>query len=205
MLKKFSDSNIFTLAVVIAALALTPWAAYEVFVLGHVHVHEENRLLENIQGSILAVACILFLYNSIREKRTDKAILLFFSLLCYCFALREFDVEKSNAPQALIFIGSGIGRNVSLTIGFLSILAYAAITNFTHYKNATISFIRSQPGLLLAAAGVLLQIAQFLERAHSLDHNEFYEEICELFGFSLMLLAAISTNSAMKNYRLIRK
>ncbi|MES2489369.1 MAG: hypothetical protein V4607_06210 [Pseudomonadota bacterium] len=135
------------------------------------------------------------------EQRSDKLILLFCALLCYCFCLRELDVENFDVPEAIIFMGSGIGRNVSITLGFLAILGYGAIVNFTHYLNAALAYARSKAGLLLIICGAFLLLGQFFEKHDQIPYYEFYEELSEQFGYFLIVLSAISTNSFLNRMR----
>ena len=108
-------------------LGLLFWSSYSVYARNKTSIYAENGLLENIQVITIAI---------VYQKRTDKLILLFFSFLCLSFALREVDVEDLSIPSVLKYIGSGIGRNVLLAAGFVTMFSYARPNVFQHTRNA---------------------------------------------------------------------
>lgn len=169
------------------------WATYYVFN-NNTHIYAENGLLETLQAGLLAITCISFLVDASLEKRPKNLILLACSLLCYSFLLRELDVEKFDVPDILKMIGSGYGRNTTIAVGFFAIFTYAALSNYSYYKKAAISFIKSRPGLLLISGGILLLIADFFEGQRSIAYHVFIEELFELFAFVLIMLSSLAAN-----------
>ena len=199
MPRGFLELDVISTAAIAACLGFAVWATYCVFVNGHFHIYAENGLIESIQAYLLAVACAVYLATAALEKRSDKLILLFCSLLCYGFILRELDVEKFDISSALIFIGSGVGRNTTLAVAVAAICLYAALTDLNHYRKTAAQFLRSGPGALLMAAGVFLVIGDLFEKNKMIAHHVFIEEMAELFGYVLILLSSIAGNTFLSN------
>lgn len=179
---------------IVPFLGLFLWSAYRVFIYDQAEIYAEHGLLENMQAIILAVAMLAFLGPAVFENRSDKLILLFCALLCYSFVLRELDVKRLDIHEMLIFIGSGVGRKVTLAAAFIAIAAYASF-RFTYYKNAAVRFLRSWPGILLMMGGGFLLIGEFFEKNQLIIHHAFFEEISELFGYICILLSAFTVRS----------
>jgi len=174
-----------------AVLGLFIWSTYSVVVLDHTDIYAENGLLENIQATLLAIACIAFLVPTAFEKRSDKLILFLCSLLCLAFVLRELDVETFDVHGAVKFIGSGAGRNTIIAAALIVLLSYAAF-RVSYYKKRVAEFIRSRAGLLLMMGGVLIIIGDAFEKYDWIDYHAYIEEMFELFGYTLILLAAFA-------------
>jgi len=166
------------------------WFGYSVYVLNQASIYAENGLLENIQVFTLISSCLVFLLPVLHQKREDKLVLLFFSFLCFSFILREIDVEHFDIPIFLKTVGSGIGRNIMLAVGFIAMTTYALL-NFTYYKILARVFLVSIEGLLIIMAGILLYIGDYFEHYKLIQHHVFLEEIFELSGYVLILLAAL--------------
>jgi len=132
-----------------------------------------------------------FFLPVVYQTRTDKLILLFFAFLCLNFILREVDIEDLNIPNPLKLIGSGIGRNVIFAAGYIAMFS-CAMFNITHYKNTLKCFLVSRGGALIITAGILLYISYFIENANLMRHQVFLEEVSELSGYVLILLAAFT-------------
>lgn len=184
--------NLLCLVILGSLFAVILWSAHSVYVLGNVAVYDENGPLENLQAVLLAISCIVFLAPVVMQKESEKLTLIFCSLLCYSFAVRELDVERFNVPEVVKFIGSGIGRNISLVVGFTILVMYAGF-KFSYYKKIGILFLRSRPGILLMAGGLLLVIGDVFEKRHFL-HHAFFEELFELLGYVSILLSAFAAN-----------
>lgn len=179
-----------------AFLGVSLWSAHAVFVLNDLRMESENGPLETVQAIVLALAMVAFLAAA-AQRGSQRLILSSLGLLSYSFVLRELDVERFALPDALIFIGSGVGRNVSLALAFLAFLLYAA-SKFSYYKKACWLFLRSRPGILLMVGGLLLFLGDLFENSHFITHNVYFEETAELCGYVFMLLsafAAIFSNS----------
>jgi len=167
------------------------WLSYLVVILDKDTIYAENGLLENLQVLTLLVSCITFFTPVINQKRKDKSMLLFFSLLSLAFILREVDVERLDVPSILIFLGSGVGRNTLLSLGFIAIIIYAVL-NFTHHKKLAKLFFSSRGGVLLIFAGIFLITGDRFEHHGPKDLHVFIEEMFELLGYVFMLVAALT-------------
>ena len=157
----------------------------------------ENGLIETMQTVLLAVSCIVYLAAAALKEKPGKLIFLFCSLLCYSFVLRELDVEKFDIPYPLIFIGSGAGRNVTIAVAFIAILACAALGNFRVYEKAAKGFIKSRSGILLIAGGVFLFIGDFFEKYEAIINHIYWEEISEFFAYVLILVSSLAALSSV--------
>jgi len=195
MSRRFLEIDVISAAAVAAWFGFTVWATYSVFVNGHVHIYAENGLIENMQAYLLVIACAIYLATLAFEKRSDKLILAACALLCYGFVVRELDVETFDIPRALVLIGSGAGRNISLAVGLAVICLYAALTDLARHAKAAIRFVRSKPGVLLMTAGVFLIIGELMEKNKAIPQHVFVEEMAELFADVLILLSSIATNA----------
>lgn len=175
------------------------WAAFSVFLEGHSHIYAENGLIENLQAGMLAFACVFYLLTAFFSKRSDKLIILFCALLCYGFVLREVDVERFDVPSWILFVGSGWGRNAILTLVFFVIISCAVWRDFYFYKNASIAFVKSRPGVLWLVGGVFLLVGDFFEKHNAITHHVFFEEMAELLGCVFILLSSIAIQHDLNN------
>lgn len=193
--RKYLDNwfNWLGLLILCAFFGVSFWSAHAVFVLGNTTVYAENGPIESLQAILLATSCIVFLLPVVLNREPGKLIPLFLALLCYSFLVRELDVERLNVPDFVKFIGSGIGRNTTLAVGFISLLTYAG-TRFSYYKNASIQFLKSRPGILLMLGGLLMVVGGVCEKSHSIPQHAFFEEFFELWGYVFILLSSITAN-----------
>lgn len=179
-----------------AFFVLFLWTAHSVFILNITSIYAENGLLENTQVILLAISCIVFLIPIALEKKPEKLILLFCSLLCYSFILRELNFESLDVPNAIKFISFGVGRNITLTAAFIALFSYAAF-RFSYYKNAGVSFIRSKSGILLMSGGLFLIVGDLFEKRSTIIHHVYWEELFELCGYCFILLSAFAANAGL--------
>lgn len=181
-------------AIMAAFLGLVLWSYHQVFSLHQLDIYSESGLLENIQAFVLAIACLTFLWPVIFEKRSDKLILLFFSLLCYAFVLREVDVEDLDIPDFLKAVGHGAGRNITVAAALVLILTFFAF-NFFYYVSKANAFLRSISGTLILMGMAFLFCGLFFEKSTSISHHVYFEEIFELLGDIFLFLGALSVHS----------
>lgn len=174
--------------VILLFLCFFCWSLYTVFITENESIYKENGIVENTQVFILFITFLAFIIPSFYQNRNDKLIFIFFSLLILNFMLRELDVEEFNLPKILIIIGAGIGKKILLAIGFTSILLYATF-DIKHYLHLSNELLRSKAGSLIFTAPVFLFLGGFFEDAQ-FQHHEYFEEISELTGYILLLLAA---------------
>jgi len=179
-----------------AFFVLFLWTAHSVFILNITSIYAENGLLENTQIILLAISCIVFLIPIAIEKKPEKLILLFCSLLCYSFILRELDVERLDVNNTIKFVCSGVGRYTTLSVAFIALFSYAAF-RFSYYKNANVSFIRSKSGILLMSGGLFLIVGDLFEKRSTIIHHVYWEELFELCGYCFILLSAFAANAGL--------
>lgn len=181
-------ANKFFAFVISLFLCFFCWSLYTVFFTENASIYKENGIVENTQVFILFITFLIFIIPSLYQSRSDKLIFIFFSLLILNFMLRELDVEEFNLPKILIIVGSGTGKKILLAIGFTGILLYATF-NIKHYMCLSIELLRSKAGHLIFLAPIFLFLGGFFEDAQ-FQHHEYFEEISELIGYILLLLAA---------------
>ncbi len=189
--KRFFDINILDLIIMLTFGMFAIILAW-LFPNNHPYIYAENGLLENIQAFLLIIACLLFLLATRTKGINKKIIPLFCSLLCYSFLLRELDIESFNTYGIIRALGSGTGKNISLTIGFLSILIYAAFNDFYSYLNAAIKFAQSRSGAFLMCGGFFLIIGSFFEDRSDIIFYFYFEEMFELLGYVLIFISSLS-------------
>jgi hypothetical protein len=177
-------------------LVFSLWTAHSVFILDITSIYKEDGPMENIQVILLAISCIFFLIPIALEKKSEKLILLFCSLLCYTFILREINLNRPDFHKMVRFFGSGIGKNMSITVAFIALVSYAAF-RFSYYKKAAIFFIRSKSGILLMSGGFFLIIGDLFEKTPSIIHYVYWEELFELCGDCFILLSAFAANPGL--------
>jgi hypothetical protein len=164
--------------------------------LAHPTLLDEHGLLENLQAAVLLFSTAAFLIRL--PITTAKNAKLFFSggaLFCLTCALREMDVEELNVHPWLIFLGSGLGRDLfigSLWIAFVAKLLPAR-EQVWHYSLAV---LRTSAGGLLVLAGVLVVAGALFDKGLlSTANSLFWEETLELFGYALLCTAAHTISS----------
>lgn len=183
-----NSKKIFPACAILFFTAIFIYSGVQVLLFNNVDVYQENALLENLQALILSISFFVFLMV-LKEKRNDRTLVLFFAILCLSFVLRELDVERFDLPEIIIFLGAGKGRNFMLLAGFSTTLFFF-IKHRVAYNKVLRAFISSPMFRLLMAAMVALIASDIFERS-SLDHHVYYEEISELFGYTLLLVASI--------------
>jgi hypothetical protein len=172
-------------------VAVFIWASHAVFVLDNVNVYAENGPLENMQVGFIVMSCFTFLSPLTLKKNPEKLTHLFCFWLCYSFLVRELDIERLDAPDFLVLIGSGMGRNIILAVGFISLTGYA-LSKFSYYKEVALAFLKSKTGLLLMLGGLFLVIGTLFEISSSINQNVLFEELFELGGYCFILVSALS-------------
>lgn len=190
--KRFDEKNVAS-ALLGAWIGFSALACYLLFVEGNTHVYAENGIIETLQAVLLALACILFLASAVWEKGSGRLVILFCSLLCYGFVLREVDVETFDIPDLFILLGSGAGRNASLALGLILLCLCALFAGFREQFRQGLAFARSRSGLLLLAGIGFLLLGDVFEKEvlGSFRHHVFYEEMSELLGDMMILLSAV--------------
>ncbi len=180
------------LAVLGIFLIASAWFGHAVLVRGDIFIISEFGPIENAQAWLLLAGCVLFLLPAV-QRGPDGIVAAFCALLCLTLLLREVNVERLHLPGAVIFLGSGLGRNVMLVMIFLA-LSLWALLRFSETINAARRFFTSLPGALLITAAVCELSGNVFDAAMRFPRNVFFEETSELAAYCLVLLAAVAIN-----------
>ncbi len=152
---------------------------------------KENGFVENSQVMVLFLSSIAFMVPVARTKGIIRYALLSGVLLCFSFILRELDVECLDVPRWVVVIGSGVGRNVLLGIGWVVMGCYfiRSISELREWiKPVLLSKITY---LLIISACVLLLGAVFDHKDNKVASDQLVEELFELLGYGLFLIASL--------------
>ena len=156
-------------------------------------LYSENALMENVQAIVALIAAMVGLITCIRYQGLTSAAAFACAVLGWSIFLREVDVERLhyNIPQALVWLGHGIGRNSMLLILWIGVF-WQIKKQFASIKQNFRSLVFSPSGKLLLISFGLLILSDLFEK-HILGglHHVFYEELMELDAFLLFLLAAL--------------
>ena len=174
----------------IAFAAVAAYASYEVFVHGNMLVTEEDGPIEILQALILALSLVLFLRAAFVDKWSERAIVLFCAMICYAGILREVDFDKMGLGAFADFVLYGAGRYATLIVGFAAVLGYAAL-NFRRYFDASLRFLKSASGILLAMAGAFIFAGGYFEHSE-FESAQFLEEFFELVGYYCIMASALT-------------
>jgi hypothetical protein len=153
----------------------------------------ENGLLENFQGSLyvlgwLWVAVTLMITHDI--KRFSG---WFYSLFMVSMLLREIDMDRIGLPDMIVFVTSGVGRDLILGVSWLVIL-FLAIRHFRQAREEIVSALRSVWGRHLLV-GVLFYLGGESFDKHlypfSRETTLFCEEMLEALGAFMFMYSTI--------------
>ncbi len=155
---------------------------------------KENGLIENCQAGLIGVSGLIFLAGAL--GRYDPREKIFFGgwfLLCLSFLLREMDIETYNLHPALIWIGSGFGRNLLLS----AMWATGIVFFLGHWRTLTLmllEWLRHPAGVLALLAGSFLLLSLPFEHdvfAVNAATLEFGEEILEINACLLLFFSTL--------------
>ncbi len=159
---------------------------------------EENGVIENTQVALLLLSGLIFVVQSFRVEQNYRLIPWMGAWLSPSIIFRELDIEKLAVPQWLIWVGSGMGRNLIMGFGWIA-LCVLAIRSYPALKNSVGRIARSRTAaFMLAAVTLLLLGSLFDHEAVMARHGKFWEEILETIGYSLFLPAAFYSGSISK-------
>lgn len=184
--------------VVCVMLALSVGFALQVMVYDRAYLYGENQLMEHIQLAILfIVAAVFFLKSSKKAWQPVAAaapalrlLALMAVALCFSFIVREMSVKKTQMDW-LIFIVDGQGFKLLMLLIWLPLLTMAY-----QHKAQYISIVKqglfSTSSLYLVAAATLLSAGGLFDKeVIVVEYFRFYEELLEMNGYGLMLVAAL--------------
>jgi hypothetical protein len=179
----------------IALLLLDASIIFEVEVGGNTEIVKEDQALENYQVILLFISGAVYLQTLFYAQKGQKLFPAAGALLCFSFILRELDVEKFDLPEIIILLGHGLGRNIML-IGLWLLLAVSFARNYKHYLGIAVNLLMTRSALLMVAGGLLLIVGDLFEdKIFGVTFHQLYEELSELNGYFLILLAALSLSS----------
>ncbi|MEN8260277.1 MAG: hypothetical protein ABFS02_06780 [Pseudomonadota bacterium] len=154
-------------------------------------VAQENGLLENTQVAFLLLSGIIFTVQSFTAERYARCFLWMAAWFCLSIIVRELDVEDLAVPQWVVWIGSGIGRNLIMAAGW-GALGVIAIKSYSEWKSSVVRMARSRTAVFMFITGTLLLLGSLFDHETVMaEQGMFWEEILETIGYFLLLPAAI--------------
>ncbi|MEN7972268.1 MAG: hypothetical protein ABFR47_00385 [Verrucomicrobiota bacterium] len=158
----------------------------------------ENGVLENTQVVFLLLSGLIFAVQSFFVARNIRIVLWMGAWFCLSCILRELDVDELAVPCWVILIGSGLGRNLIMGVGWIT-LGVIAIRSHSELRSKFGSMVRSRTAIFVFAAGILLLLGSLFDRETiATAHGKLWEEASEVFGYFLLLPAALFSRSISK-------
>ncbi len=157
-------------------------------------IAQEDSLLEWSQAVILFSAVLVLLVRLAICRPGDRFFPFFFLLLTYITVLlREMDVEDYPLPDLLVFLGSGVGRDILLSAIWIAYL-FLLFRKSSKVVVFARSFLRSRTGAYFIA-GVVLYLAGLPFDKHffplSREADLLLEECFESLGTTFLFLATL--------------
>lgn len=154
----------------------------------------EHGIVETVQAFFIFISMIMYALSFFSNKEAgDKIVALLLSLLSLSFLLREVDVEKLDICFFFILAGSGIGRNIFLSLLWFIIFLY--ILKFREvFWNSMKKLLSSSEGQVLMFSALMLIFGELMDKnifsINSLKIQVFYEELFELVGYIYLSFAS---------------
>jgi hypothetical protein len=169
-------------------------------------IARENGLMENQQAACLSLAALTFAVAARRAtSRATRCFAISLGLFCLMFLLRELELDRMRAPQALKYLFTGARRNLIIlclwtTLGAVGWKVRGSIwRTFTHW-------LGTGAGKLMLVAGALYGLTWPLDKEFlplAKGTSMFVEElgdssatllICFSAALTLRLLAEIEAS-----------
>ena len=174
----------------LVALLVSPALA-----VGSDELAQENGVLENTQVALLLLSGLVFVVQSVSVERSLRFILWMGAWLSPSIILRELDVEKLAVPQWVIAIGSGMGRNLIMGIGWVFLCALA-IKTYSKWKGSFRMIARSRMAIFMYSSVAMLLLGSLFDHGLlSAEQGKLWEELFETVGYFLLLLASFFSKS----------
>lgn len=157
-------------------------------------VAQENGVLENAQVVFLFLSGAIFVFQSFSVDRLTRLLLWMGAWLCLSFVLRELDVDKLPVPQWLMLIGSGLGRNLIVAVGWVA-LGGLAIKSFSELKDRLGVILKSRTAILGGLAFVFLVLGAVSEELGI----QLLEESFEVLGYLFLVPSALFSKSILRD------
>ncbi len=168
-------------------IVLTSLVAIEYYFRGNTAIADESAFIENVSALAFLFAALSLLFHSTYTQKLERINTLFFATTCSLFFIRESKIEDMNAPFLIEFLSDGIGRSALYITSYLALIIIA-ITRYQAYKITTLLSYLKSPVTKIVIIGCLFLVAGALFEEL---HFEFIEEVAEMNGALLILLAAI--------------
>jgi len=160
-------------------------------------VYRENGLIENLQTLLLALSAISFLACVRLKQFTNRWLMYAFAFICYSLLVREIEIIRFDIPASIKMAMTGRGRTVIFIVVF-AMLAYYGARNFWPNVAAGLHFAKSVRGYLVFAAAASMVAAHILEEVTHWRYVTYLEEIIELGGYGMLLLASLPSTVSRK-------
>ncbi|RKX40781.1 MAG: hypothetical protein DRP64_12165 [Verrucomicrobia bacterium] len=161
-------------------------------------VAQENGILENTQVAFLLLSALILVVQSFAVARNVRCILWMGAWFCLSCILRELDVEDLAVPQWVVWAGSGMGRNLIMGAGWIT-LGVLAIKSYPELKGSFGRIARSRTAILVFIAGTMLLLGSLFDHESvMIERGKLLEEAFETIGYFLLLLAALTSRSISK-------
>ncbi len=164
---------------------------------GAANLSNENGFLENAQLILLALTALLFiLKRQFAAGEYFRYLTWGGALLATSFFLRELDLRRFDLNDWFVYFTSEKGRTYLTIAIWIPFLAHS----YKHWRTITqqiLCFMRSPSFVIFIMAAVwLLGGALFDKGLIESSHKYFMEEILELNGYAVFLLATFSMKAA---------
>ncbi len=157
-------------------------------------IADENHLLEWTQVFFLSAAMLVCLIRMGGEDKGEKTFPFGFLFLVFLSAiLREVDVEDFPLPDPVILMGSGMGRDIMLTVAWLVYLFFL-LRNYHRLPGISIQYLNSHAGrYFMAGTFCYLATISFDKNMLTLGPSIsfFGEEALEVVATFLLFLSTL--------------
>lgn len=168
-------------------LAINIMLVYEGVFQGRVELSDEGGFIENTTAFAFLFAAILLTFQSLSKLGLELRLNQIFAVTCLVLFLREVDVEDFNIPYILKFLSSGVGRNVLFILAYVFLVLSILIKEREGLLRKVVICFKSPVSQTVLIGCACILVGSVFE----LSDNEFAEEIMEMNGSLLVLLASI--------------
>ncbi len=159
------------------------------FLAGRVHLElfAENSAIENVEVSFLILGLFTFIHGLwFCHTMSIAACGL---TICLGFVLRELDIEEFDFAHWIIFLGSGIGRNVLLAVlGIFSIVLFLKQMSISKL----VDLLKTNFAVCIYMVFCFLVLSWiFDKKVFALKYNLIFEELSELNAYFLIVVSSI--------------
>ena len=167
--------------------AINMMIVYEGVFHGRVGLSDEGGFIESATAFGFLFAGVLLIFQSLSKVGMELRLSQIFAVTCVALFLREVDVEDLNVPYMLKFLGSGLGRDVLFILTYGFIVVSILIRDREGLLRKVVMSFKSPVSKIVLTGCACLLVGSLFEQSH----NELAEEIMEMNGSLLILLAAI--------------